>query len=104
MSDNEFNFFENTNIGFLSEIKNEIRAYRLKNKMEILNHDLLNPVFCKYGFSITGHKAQGGGWENIIIDFSNFQTSRGDISPSWIYTALTRTKNKSYFVNYPAYE
>ena len=104
MSDNEFSFFESTNNGFLSEIKNEIRNEKIKNKMEILNHDLLNPVFCKYGFSITGHKAQGGGWENIIIDFANFQTSRGDVSPSWIYTALTRTKNKTYFVNYPAYE
>ena len=104
MSDNEFSFFESTNNGFLSEIKNEIRNEKMKNKMEILNHDLLNPVFCKYGFSITGHKAQGGGWDNIIIDFANFQTSRGDVSPSWIYTALTRTKNKTYFVNYPAYE
>ena len=54
--------------------------------------------------SITGHTAQGGGWENIIIDFAICHTSRGDVSPSWIYTALTRTKNKTYFVNYPAYE
>ena len=92
MSENEFGFFESTNNGFLSEIKNEISNEKIKIKWKF-NHDLLNPVFCKYGFSITGHKAHEV-VENIIIDFVNFQTSRGDVSLSWIYTALTRTKIK----------
>ena len=39
-------------------------------------------------------------WVGIIIDFANFQTSRGDVSPSW-FSALTELK-QTYFVNYPA--
>ena len=60
-----------------------------------------NPVLCKYGYAITGHKSQGGGWQNIIIDFSGFSDETGHLPPTWIYTAITRAKTKLYIVNYP---
>ena len=105
LTENEFNFFEDVQHGFISEIKDEIWNSDMEPKIKKLysSNEILNPIYCKYGFSITGHKAQGGGWDNVIVDFSNFETSKGDLSPSWIYTSLTRTKSKTYFVNYPEY-
>lgn len=104
ISENEFNFFEDPQNGFISEIKDEIWNSNLDSKLKRISasNEILNPTYCKYGFSITGHKAQGGGWENVIIDFSHFQTSKGDVSPSWIYTSLTRSKSKVFIVNYPS--
>ena len=60
-----------------------------------------NPVLTRYGYAITGHKAQGGGWNNIIIDFSGFNDDNGHLPPSWIYTAITRAKSNLLIANYP---
>jgi len=60
----------------------------------------INPVLCKFGYALTGHKAQGGGWDYIFLDLENFWTENGHVSPKWIYTSAKRAKKKLYLVNY----
>ena len=60
-----------------------------------------NALQVKYGYAVTCHKAQGGEWENCIVDFS---TTSGFFNRSyfrWCYTALTRCKNNLYSLNTP---
>jgi hypothetical protein len=48
-----------------------------------------NAIQVKYGYAITCHKAQGGEWENVIVDF-NGRNGQDTESLRWTYTALTR--------------
>lgn len=45
-----------------------------------------------FGYAITGHKAQGSQWENIIVWDDHLGRSREDRA-RWLYTALTRAEN-----------
>ena len=48
-----------------------------------------NAIQVKYGYAITCHKAQGGEWKNVIVDFNG--RNGQDTEPlRWAYTALTR--------------
>ncbi len=60
----------------------------------------INPALCKFGYALTGHKAQGGGWDYIFLDLENFWTENGHVSPKWVYTSAKRAKKKLYLVNY----
>lgn len=61
-----------------------------------------NALQIKYAYAVTCHKAQGGQWHNVYID-------QGWLPPDgvdkayyrWLYTALTRSTHKAYFVNWP---
>ena len=75
-----------------------------KGNKRVYSQQIYNPTLARFGYAITGHKAQGGGWENIIIDFSGFNDDKGHLPPSWIYTAITRAKSNLYVVNYPTEE
>lgn len=95
----EFDSFDKDGDDLLSQARESI-SKEAGNKRVFVDKQF-NPVLCKYGYAITGHKSQGGGWQNIIIDFSGFSDETGHLPPSWIYTAITRAKTKLYIVNYP---
>ena len=64
-------------------------------KESFRNDPYFNALQVKYGYAITGHKAQGGEWENAFVDFSG----RNGLSKDelrWIYTAITRASKKLY--------
>jgi len=94
----QYEFFDKKDTGMLDSIKDY--EYISGNK-RVYSQQIYNPTLARFGYAITGHKAQGGGWENIIIDFSGFNDDKGHLPPSWIYTAITRAKSNLYVVNYP---
>ena len=97
----EYEYFDKKDTGMLNKIKDYIS--KIDSKRVYFNK-LYNPVLTRYGYAITGHKAQGGGWKNIIIDFSGFNDDKGHLPPSWIYTAITRAKSNLFVANYPTEE
>jgi len=59
-----------------------------------------NALRVKYGYAITGHKSQGGEWENVFIDF-NDRIGIDKDKLRWTYTAITRANKKLYVINPP---
>jgi len=60
-----------------------------------------NALQIKFSYAVTCHKAQGGQWERVFIDQGMF--NRNPISIDylrWFYTALTRSTDKVYLVNF----
>jgi exodeoxyribonuclease-5 len=60
-----------------------------------------NALQIKFAYAVTCHKAQGGQWERVFIDQGMF--NRNDITIDylrWFYTALTRSTDKVYLVNF----
>jgi hypothetical protein len=58
-----------------------------------------NAIQVKYGYAITCHKAQGGEWNNVIVDFTG-RSGLDTESLRWTYTAITRATHHLMIANH----
>ena len=67
-----------------------------------IRHDpYFNALQVKYGYAMTCHKAQGGEWNTVIVDFESNAGVRNASFFRWAYTAITRAAKKLIIVNPP---
>jgi hypothetical protein len=59
-----------------------------------------NALRVKYGYAITCHKAQGGEWDKVFVDYSGRIGLFND-ALRWSYTATTRAVKTLYAINPP---
>jgi len=74
---------------------------RRKQYMAVRENPYFNALQIKFAYAVTCHKAQGGEWERVFIDQGMF--NRTDISLDylrWFYTAITRSTERVYLVNF----
>jgi len=77
--------------------KSKKKRYQL-----ILKNPYFNALQIKYAYAITAHKAQGGQWDHVFIEFSFIpETMDMEGYVRWLYTCLTRAKKKVYLINFP---
>ena len=62
--------------------------------------EFFNALNVKYGYSITCHKAQGGEWDTVFVDYYGRVSLKKD-PLKWCYTATTRAVKCVYAFNYP---
>jgi exodeoxyribonuclease V len=74
-----------------------------KPKSESLKNDpYLNALQIKYGYAVTGHKAQGGQWRNVIVAFEPmYKGMSSQDYLRWSYTAVTRAEDRLFMLNFP---
>ena len=75
---------------------------RRKQYLAVREDVYYNALQLKYAAALTTHKAQGGQWKAVFVDYSFF----GDVHHSvedlrWFYTAFTRATEVLYLVNFP---
>jgi hypothetical protein len=69
---------------------------------EALRDDVwFNALQLKFGYAITCHKAQGGEWKNVFINCRSPVGYRNSNYFKWLYTAITRGKEKIYVMDEP---
>ena len=78
----------------------------LPTKAERIKKLKVDPYFnvlqVKYAYAITCHKAQGGQWMNVFLDFGYISDEMlGEDFYRWLYTAFTRATHHLYLVNLP---
>ena len=74
---------------------------RKKQFEAVKNNPYFNALQIKFAYAVTCHKAQGGQWERVFIDQGMF--NRNEITIDylrWFYTALTRSTDRVYLVNF----
>lgn len=54
----------------------------------------INALQARYGYAITCHKAQGGEWEQVVVDFTHPAETNKHAFIRWAYTAITRAVNR----------
>lgn len=76
-----------------------------RNQYEkVHNNEFFNALQVKYAYALTCHKAQGGQWKSVFIDFGYItQEMINKAYLRWLYTAITRATEKLYFVNIPEF-
>ena len=57
----------------------------------------------KFGYAITCHKAQGGEWEKVYVDFAGFSSYMHEFFYRWAYTAITRASKELIAINPPEF-
>lgn len=67
----------------------------------ICKDPFFNALQVKYGYAMTCHKAQGGEWHTVIVDFASSAGARNASFFRWAYTAITRATGKLLIVNPP---
>jgi exodeoxyribonuclease-5 len=68
---------------------------------KVKNNPFFNALQVKFAYAVTCHKAQGGQWKSVFVDHGYFADHQIDIEfLRWFYTALTRTTDKLYLVNF----
>jgi exodeoxyribonuclease-5 len=94
-SDKNKELFQNILADYVS-IKTRRQQYESVKK-----DPYFNALQIKFAYAVTCHKAQGGQWERVFIDQGMF--NRNEITIDylrWFYTALTRSTDKVYLVNF----
>lgn len=77
----------------------------IKNKRERWKKIKADPYFnalqVKFAYAVTCHKAQGGQWSTVFVDTGYLTEEMIDREfLRWLYTALTRAREKLYLVNF----
>jgi exodeoxyribonuclease-5 len=62
-------------------------------------------LLARYSYALTVHRAQGSGWKTVFLDMSNFgwqYRQNTHTALRWLYTAVTRAKQRLYLIGLPA--
>ena len=60
-----------------------------------------NALQVKFAYALTCHKTQGGQWKQVFVDSSlNLKDELEKEDLRWLYTAVTRARERLYFVNF----
>lgn len=74
---------------------------RRKRMGKMKKNPWLNALHVKFGYAMTCHKTQGGQWPVVIIDQGYLPDDKINTEyQRWLYTALTRSTNKVYLINF----
>ena len=74
-----------------------------KERLRKIKTDVLfNALQVKFAYAVTCHKAQGGQWERVFVDQGYVGEDQSPVEyVRWLYTAITRAKERVYLVNWP---
>lgn len=88
---------------YFAIIADHPEATNKRKQFEVARNDpYYNALQIKFAYAVTCHKSQGGQWERVFIDQGMFSRQEPTIDYlRWLYTALTRSTDKVYLVNFP---
>ena len=73
---------------------------KYKRHLGVKNNSFFNALQVKFAYSFTCHKSQGGQWNSIFLEFPYLPNGMDKDFFRWLYTAITRSKNKLYLIGF----
>ena len=73
---------------------------KYKKLLAIKNNKYFNALQVKFSYAMTCHKSQGGQWETVFIEQPYLPEGINIDYLRWLYTAVTRAKNKLYLIGF----
>lgn len=73
---------------------------KYKRLLKVKSNPYFNALQVKYSYAITCHKSQGGQWNTVFIEQPYLAEGTNLAYYRWLYTALTRAKEKLFLVNF----
>jgi len=82
----------------IADYQNEKSQYKKYQKVK--ENEYFNALQVKFSYAVTCHKAQGGQWNTIFIEQPYLPNGIDRDYLRWLYTALTRAKEKVYLIGF----
>jgi len=85
-------------------IEKDFSDEKVKSKryQKIMKSPYFNALQVKYAHAVTVHKAQGGQWKHVYIDYGFIpEEMKTKNYLRWLYTSVTRATEKLTFLNFP---
>ena len=73
---------------------------KYKRHLAVKNNSFFNALQVKFAYSFTCHKSQGGQWESIFLEYPYLPKGMDEDFLRWLYTAVTRAKNKLHLIGF----
>jgi exodeoxyribonuclease-5 len=68
---------------------------------KVKENPYFNALQVKFSYALTCHKSQGGQWPSVFVEQGYITQEMINIEfLRWLYTALTRSTEKLYLVNF----
>lgn len=95
---------EQNDMLFAAVLEDYVHIPQKRNRYHKMKENpYFNALQVKYGYAVTGHKAQGGEWKNVFLDMGCLKGLQMDDNfYRWLYTSVTRSSKRLYLVNLPA--
>ena len=74
---------------------------KYKKFLKVKGNKYFNALQVKFSYAITCHKSQGGQWKTVFIEQPYLPNGVGKEYMRWLYTAMTRAKEKLYLIGFP---
>ena len=71
-----------------------------KKFLNVKKNPYFNALQVKFSYAITCHKSQGGQWNTVFVEHPYLPNGVSVEYLRWLYTAITRTKNKLYLIGF----
>jgi exodeoxyribonuclease-5 len=78
----------------------ESETSKYKKFMAVKNNPFFNALQVKFSYAITCHKSQGGQWNTVFVEQPYMPNGMDKENMRWLYTAVTRAKNKLYLIGF----
>ncbi|RMG58441.1 MAG: helicase, partial [Bacteroidetes bacterium] len=91
----------------LIDFAKRMRTKNIKQKspefrMAMMEDPYLNALRAVYGYAITGHKAQGGEWDEVFVWQDHHITQWNPVTAyRWWYTVITRARKRVHLPDAP---
>ncbi len=73
---------------------------KYKQFQKVKANEYFNGLQVKFSYAITCHKSQGGQWDTVFIEQPYLPNGIDSDYIRWLYTAITRAKNKLYLIGF----
>ena len=92
--------FEESNKLYQEVMKDYEGETKYKMFQKVKENEYFNALQVKFSYAITCHKSQGGQWNTVFIEQPYLLNGIDKDYIRWLYTALTRAKDKLYLIGF----
>ncbi len=82
----------------MKDYENETSKYR--KFLKVKNNTFFNALQVKFSYAMTCHKSQGGQWHTVFVEQPYLPNGIDKEYLRWLYTAVTRAKDKLYLIGF----
>jgi ATP-dependent exoDNAse (exonuclease V) alpha subunit len=92
--------YEESNRLYQEVMKDYEGETKFKQFQKVKENEYFNALQVKFSYAITCHKSQGGQWNTVFVEQPYLPDGIDRDYIRWLYTAITRTKDKLYLIGF----
>jgi hypothetical protein len=92
--------YEQSNKLYNEVMKDYEGETQYKKFLKVKNNEYFNALQVKFSYAITCHKSQGGQWNTVFVEQPYLPDGIDRDYIRWLYTAITRAKEKVYLIGF----